>query len=408
MNREKTIEKLKSLDLKDIDWIKKECIKIQHESLHKPIIQDNLITLKSKIVTDDYTDIANRMFDVPREEESVTIIKNNIQMPDAWNIGLIYGESGSGKSTLLKQFGSIKEFEWSNEKSIISELNSVTPAKASEILSSVGLSTIPAWLRPYHALSNGQQFRANLARTIAESSEKEIILIDEFTSVVDRNVAKAASNAIQKYIRKENKKIILASCHKDIIEWLQPDWIYNPTEATTHALPRESLRRPEISLKVFRGKYEAWELFKHHHYLSNSLNKSSRIFLFYWENNLVGIVAALSFPHAVVKKAWRESRTVILPDFQGLSIGTKISDYVGSMVKAQGGKWYSRTTHPAMIHYRLKHKELWRVTGKGKTAEMGKNSTKSDSWKKDDRFCYSFEYIGPESSQEESNLFWSK
>ena len=55
------------------------------------------------------------------------------------------------------------------------------------------------------------------------------ILIDEYTSVVDRDVAKAMSNAVQKYIRRTNKKIILASCHYDIMEWLQPDWIYSPS-----------------------------------------------------------------------------------------------------------------------------------------------------------------------------------
>lgn len=363
------------------------------------------IVLKSKISHDEYTNEALKSFDVPFSEESEVIIENNIEPPEKWNIGLIYGPSGSGKSTLLKSFGKIQSYDW-NEKPIICNLNKVSPAEASKTLSSVGLSSIPAWLRPFHCLSNGEQFRANLARTIVENDD--LILIDEFTSVVDRNVAKSASFALQKFIRKNNKKVVLVSCHADIIDWVQPDWIYNPTEAVTHVLPRGSLRRPEISLKIFRSKYEAWDLFKHHHYLSSGLNKSAKCFLITWNDVPVGFAAVLAFPHAKLKNAWRASRTVILPDFQGLGIGVKIGEYIGSLIKFNNGRYYSRTTHPAMINYRLSRPAIWRVTGKGVTSEMGGGSTKKESWKKDDRFCYSFEYIGPAASQEESRLFWEQ
>lgn len=362
------------------------------------------IVLENNIIHDRYTSIITKMFDVPYEEKNKTIIKNNIKLPENWHIGLIVGGSGSGKSTLLKTFGNIKEYNWDN-RPIISNLDKVEPNVAIEILSAVGLSTIPSWLRPFNCLSNGEQFRAKIARSIIEN--EELILLDEFTSVVDRNVAKAASYAFQKYIRKNNRKVILASCHSDIIDWLQPDWIYNPTEGETHVLPRGSLQRPKISLKIFRAKNEAWELFKHHHYLNNNMNKSARSFAIYWGDNLVAFNGILAFPHARIKNAWRESRLVVLPDYQGLGIGVKVSNYFGSMIKANNGRYYSRTTHPAMIASRLKDKN-WRVTSKGKTALMGKNSTKSNSWKQDDRECYSFEYIGPSSTLEEAKLFWEK
>ena len=102
------------------------------------------IILKHKIVHDEYTELTNKFFDVPVTDESVTVIKNNIEPPKDWNIGLIFGESGCGKTVLLSQFGEIKHFIWDNEKSIISCLNSVTPEEASKILSSVGLSTVPS------------------------------------------------------------------------------------------------------------------------------------------------------------------------------------------------------------------------------------------------------------------------
>lgn len=103
-------------------------------------------------------------------------------------------------------------------------LNEVTAS-----LSAVGLGDVPAWLRPFKVLSNGEQFRAGLARLICEAPDKAII--DEFTSVVDRQIAKIGASAFAKSFRKnKGKQIVLLSCHYDIIDWLQPDWVYDTRE----------------------------------------------------------------------------------------------------------------------------------------------------------------------------------
>lgn len=70
--------------------------------------------------------------------------------------------------------------------------------------------------------------RCDLARSILE--DREIICFDEFTSVVNREVAKTASYAISKAIRRQQKKFIAVSCHRDIVDWLEPDWIYDTDE----------------------------------------------------------------------------------------------------------------------------------------------------------------------------------
>ena len=69
--------------------------------------------------------------------------------------------------------------------------------------------------------------RVDIARALLE---KDFIVFDEFTSVVDRQVAKTACIAINKAIKNTNKKFIAVSCHKDIIEWLQPDWLFDTDE----------------------------------------------------------------------------------------------------------------------------------------------------------------------------------
>ena len=148
-----------------------------------------------------------------------------------WNIGLIVGSSGTGKSTIAKElFPDTYIFNQTySESSVIDDMPKDKSVKEiTKAFTSVGFASPPSWLKPYEVLSNGEKMRCDLAKSILE--EKEIVVFDEFTSVVNREVAKTGSFAIQKAIRKLNKKFIAVGCHSDIIEWLQPDWIYNTDE----------------------------------------------------------------------------------------------------------------------------------------------------------------------------------
>jgi ABC-type transport system involved in cytochrome bd biosynthesis fused ATPase/permease subunit len=149
-------------------------------------------------------------------------------LPQGYNIGLIVGSSGSGKSLLLNDISklNLSEIIWDNNKAVCSHFNSYESAE--ERLMGAGLNSIPSWLKPYRTLSNGQQYRCNLARLIGDN-----VGIDEFTSVIDRGTALGLSNSIQRLIRsKDYKNVIFASVHKDIIPYLQPDWIYNTDDKT--------------------------------------------------------------------------------------------------------------------------------------------------------------------------------
>lgn len=95
------------------------------------------------------------------------------------------------------------------------------------IVFGIGLSSIPTLLRKPNELSNGEKDRFDLAWKIGNVQDGSVIYVDEFTSVVNRDVAKSMSFALQRYVRQHNLKIVLASCHFDLIEWLQPDWVFN-------------------------------------------------------------------------------------------------------------------------------------------------------------------------------------
>jgi len=320
------------------------------------------VNLNHKIKNDRYTKYIYEAFDIQNKEESNVIIEANLEhLPKEWNIGVVYGGSGTGKTTILKNFFK-KEMDKSyfdNDKSLISNFDWLEPKDATFLLSAMGLSSVPTWLRPFNTLSNGEQYRANLAYIVGSAKDNETILIDEYTSVVDRDVAKAMSNALQKYIRHTNKKIVLASCHFDIMEWLQPDWIYSPSKGRLEIAP--SLRKSTIELSIFRCRYETWNLFKQHHYLSEELNLAAKCYVITFNDKPCAFIAILPLPSGTTKNAFRVSRIVVLPDFQGLGIGIKLLNYIGSLYLTDEKKLYIKTSNPALFLGMKKNRKDWSI-----------------------------------------------
>ncbi len=96
-------------------------------------------------------------------------------------------------------------------------------ADITRALSSVGFSSPPEWLKSYEQLSQGEKMRVDIARALL--LEEPVIVFDEFTSVVDREVAKVSSLAIQKAVRRSGKRFIAVTCHYDVVDYLEPDWV---------------------------------------------------------------------------------------------------------------------------------------------------------------------------------------
>ncbi len=128
------------------------------------------------------------IFDLQAAKISTTEVPNNI--PDLgtrdWNIGLIVGPSGAGKTTIAKnmfgkELASAEGMTWGANNAVIDDFPKEMPIKdITELLSSVGFSSPPAWLRPYENLSNGEKFRVAMARVLAES--KDIAVVDDISS----------------------------------------------------------------------------------------------------------------------------------------------------------------------------------------------------------------------------------
>jgi len=357
------------------------------------------------------------MFDLTSSKTSRHVWHVDFILPDEWSIGVIVGPSGAGKTTIARElFGeNLQEAnaEWTKDKSILDGFDqSLSIKEITEILSSVGFSSPPSWLKPYHVLSNGEKFRVDLARIIAHS--KDIAVVDEFTSVVDREVAKIGSAAVAKTVRRLGKKFVAVTCHYDVIDWLDPDWIYEPH---INRMTRRCLRRrPKIDITIKRVHKSAWQYFMRHHYLSGKLKNESRCFVGYVDETPVVFGAIVHFPHAIVKNYQREHRIVCLPDYQGVGIGNAFSAALGAICRALGYRYISITSHPAMIRARARS-PLWNMrtapncntrmmTGM-KLEKKYRERTSRERGLLANRLRATFEYVGPAMELEIARKLWN-
>lgn len=313
----------------------------------------------------------------------------DVDLSGDWNIGVVVGASGSGKTSIGKViFGEDKIYDytkgWDADKPIIDciapneDFNFVTGS-----LANVGLGDVPAWLRPFRVLSNGEQFRAGLARVICEKPDE--IVIDEFTSVVDRQIAKIGSQAFQKAWRRSNPtgKVVLLTPHYDIIDWIQPDWVIDTnTKSFERGKPRQ---RPKIELDIWQVDRSYWKFYKPHYYLDlpEPVNAT----------HYIGTVNGELACHVVVAPffqsgGYRMTRLVTMPEWQGVGVGSRFLNFMAQYVLDGNAKFgrklptYFHTSHPQLCAYLRRSKKWVQVSGSLYRATGARNASHQRMLKK--------------------------
>ena len=347
----------------------------------------------------NYLDTLKEKYDIKDYKEL------NIAIPKLPTEGiiLIVGTSGSGKSTILRTLDDIKSVIVDTTKSVIENFSTVE--RGEELLLACGLRSIPAWFRSPSTLSNGEFHRFEMAMSL----DQNITVIDEFTSVVDRDTAKSLAYSIRKYYDRQETKtaLYIASCHRDIIEWLDPEWVYD-TDLLALDSRRSLLRlskRPEITLTIRSTSSDYWKYFGKYHYLDSALSKSAHCYVGLINGKPVVFGAVIHSTNRDIHSYWRGHRTVVLPEFQGLGIGSAFSDAIAQIYVDGGLRYFSKTAHPAFGEYR-DGSSKWRPTStnrKKRTSYLTKEGTvrkmrgyggEGTAARDANRICYSHEYIG--------------
>jgi ABC-type Mn2+/Zn2+ transport system ATPase subunit len=190
------------------------------------------------------------MFDIDENHSNEHFI-GDIDVPPSWNIGVIVGSSGTGKTTIARElFGDDYFIEPSFDGTcVLDDMPTKNIEQIVQTFNNVGFSSPPSWLKPYAVLSNGEKMRVQLAYAIL--SDNEQIVFDEYTSVVDRTVAKIGSAAIAKAIRTTQKRFIAVTCHFDVLDWLEPDWVF---DTNTMTMQKKTLHDQKSPLTFAKSK----------------------------------------------------------------------------------------------------------------------------------------------------------
>jgi len=173
-------------------------------------------------------------FGIPPREQA-TVIAENLQLTlKPGTLVLLTGPSGAGKSSVLQAVADrLGDVTWVGQSAFSAEraiIDCIAPRRslgeALEILTACGLGEPRLWVRRYGDLSDGERFRAALARAVGQvltDGRTRPILCDEFTAILHRRLAKAMAYNLRKLVTRSGLILVAATTHDDILKDLRPD-----------------------------------------------------------------------------------------------------------------------------------------------------------------------------------------
>lgn len=310
------------------------------------------VKLESPVATSFRCRRAADSLDIDVKKKSVHELRIDADLATDYQLGVIVGASGSGKTTLAREiFGpDCLQETLDVTRPVIDQFpEDWNYDQCAAALSGVGLTSVPCWIRPAVTLSNGQRARAEAALQMARMAEGGTVAIDEWTSVVDRTVAKVMSHCVQKYARRTpGARVVLCSCHYDVLDWLNPDWVIdcNRQECTDRrSLWRDFRRQETLTFDIREVDRRTWPMFSKYHYLSERL-PVGRLWCFglFHGADQVGFLCFANYVprrkgHRVILH-W--NRLVIHPDYAGFGLGIRMVDVTSAHMAALGYRIMSK------------------------------------------------------------------
>ena len=164
-------------------------------------------------------------------EGSETVIAENLQLDIGHkDLVLFAGPSGSGKSSILREVG--RQLQAIDADQLILPQVPIVEALSGSVeeriktLTGCGLGEARLMFRTPAELSEGQRYRFRIAYALNQPGEAPIML-DEFTAVLDRTLAKVVAFNLRKLVDRSGLGVLCATTHQDIVDDLNPDLLVN-------------------------------------------------------------------------------------------------------------------------------------------------------------------------------------
>lgn len=364
-------------------------------------MQNYSVKLESPVSTSFRCQMAANSVDLDVEAKSVHTFSVDADLETPWSVGLIVGASGSGKTTLAKQiFGdNCFDFDIDDSKPVIEQFpDSMSYEDCQKALMGIGLTQVPCWIRPVYTLSNGQKARAIAALQMSRGGS---FVTDEWTSVVDRTVAKAMSHCLQKHARNNDAQVCAVSCHYDVADWLNPDWVIDCNKQEfidRRLLWRDFKRKEKLKFDIKEIGRESWKYFGKYHYLSENLPGGIvRFFGLFHNDEQIGFQCFANYvPHRNkrLKIQMHSNRTVIHPDYVGLGLGMRLINVTSEIVHKEGYDVRAKFSS-VPVAKAFQKSDLWKILSVQRFTPKGtKNMGRGNRGLRNAVKTYSYKYVG--------------
>jgi ABC-type ATPase with predicted acetyltransferase domain len=149
-------------------------------------------------------------------------------------IALLSGPSGCGKSTLLAELRTLigaqsgkvvvaRDVPPARAHTPILDLIDAPVDAALALLTRAGLADATLLVRTPCELSEGQRARLRLALAMHAATPRSTIIVDEFTSTLDRTTARCVAAMTRRWVRSARHRLVAATTRDDILDTLAPD-----------------------------------------------------------------------------------------------------------------------------------------------------------------------------------------
>jgi ABC-type ATPase with predicted acetyltransferase domain len=179
----------------------------------------------SPVQRSSFTAEVSDLFGLSGQEEPHTIADNLTLDIRPTDLVLFTGPSGSGKSSILREVG--KQLQAHDAMTgtlpdvpLIDAIPGTMPERLAT-LTACGLGEARLMLRTPNQLSDGQRYRFRVA--LAFASGHRTVMMDEFTAVLDRPLAKVLAYNVRKLVSRSGVGALCATTHSDIADDLHPD-----------------------------------------------------------------------------------------------------------------------------------------------------------------------------------------